>query len=377
MPVQPRTSDAFTRNNLLLGFSQVEFTPALAGGGFGTPVPLGILASEELTKEIETLELERGDSGLITIDRSLVSRLAIALQVETFNFRSDLAQYILASSSITAVTANAAQAVTNEQVVLPASDPFDTFLNLANSNITESSIEVTFATITDEAVGTGDGVANDFVLDQKVKAVGDVTSVTVGGVTYTPVASGAAAAGNEVEVVVGEVDGAHPTTSGSLEFFVGGVATPPTNGAAILATYTPSFNTTAGDIVNLTDFVFDPILGKIRFLDPAGADNSPFRTTGGPATLEVDYTYNRRASNTLKPFTQNTFEGKATINHLPDVGINFIWTIPSASIQITDDSITFDAEDFATGTLTLNILDAGGTDRFGTLNISSEPEQLA
>lgn len=369
MPVQTRPSDAFTRDNLLLGFSVVEFTPA----GSSTAVPLGILSGQALQKEIETLALERGDAGTLTVDREIISRLAVSMALELFNFKANVAQYIFAGESLTVVTADAAAAA-NDDVSMPASDEFNTFLDLSKGDIDETSVEVTFQTVTNEAVGTGTGSLNAFILDQKVKAVGDVTSVTVNGVAYSPVAVGAAASGNEVEVIVGETDGAAGTGSGSLEFFVGGVSTPPTSGHAIVATYTPSFNTTAGDIVNLTDFVFDPILGKIRFLDPAGASNSPFRASGGEAGVNVAYTYNRRASTNMQPFTATSFEGSAVVRHLPDVGINFIWTIPSVTIRINADDLTFGAEDFATGSLQMNINDAGGTSRFGTLALSSETE---
>lgn len=375
MPVQPRASDTYTQDNLLLGFSQVTFTPALAAGGFGTAVPMGFLSGEELQKEVETLELERGDAGLITVARELVSKFTAGFQLQLFNFRADLFQYLIASSSITPVTADAVAVVTNETFSLPGSLPFENWTDLSKGDVNEASIEVTCGTVTDEAVGTGTGAVNNFFLDYKVKAVGDVTSVTVGGVVYTPIAVGAAAAGNEVEVTVGEAEGAHLTASGSLEFYVGGILNDPPNGDAIVATYTPSFSTTGTDIVNLTDFVFDTVLGRIRVLKDGviGA----FTQAGGSQPLEIDYTYDRKASNDFKPFTQQVFQGKATINHLPDVGINFIYTIPSASIRITDDALTFDAEDFALGTLILNILDAGGTDRFGTISLSSETEANA
>lgn len=372
MPVQPRAGDTFTRDNLLLGFSQIEFTPT----GSATPVPLGILSSQALQKVVETLQLPKGDSGTITIDREIVSRIEPSFVVETFNLRSDVARYIFGSDVVTAVTADAA-AAQSDDVTIPGSDPFDRFVSLSRGDIDESTVEVTCQTITAEDVGTGDGVANDFVLDYKVKAVADVTSVTVGGVAYTPVGVGAAAAGNEVEVVIGEVDGGHPTTSGSLEFFVGGVSTPPPNGDAIVATYTPSFSTTGTDIVNLTDFVFDPVLGNIRFLDPAGADNSPFRTTGDQQPLTVAYDYDRKSHVVFQPFRQNSFDGSAVIRHLPDIGVNFIWTVPSATIRVTDDELTFGVDDLATGTLQLNINDAGGTNRFGTIEYSSEPEAAA
>jgi hypothetical protein len=51
MPVEQRATDTYTKDNLLLGFSQVYFTP-LVSGVFGTTVPLGILSGQELQKEI-------------------------------------------------------------------------------------------------------------------------------------------------------------------------------------------------------------------------------------------------------------------------------------------------------------------------------------
>jgi hypothetical protein len=258
-------------------------------------------------------------------------------------------------------------------VQLPATDPFAGFLSLARANLNEASVEVTCPEIVDEAVGTGTGSDNEFSLAKKVKAVADVTSVTVGGVAYTPIAVGAAAAGNEVEVTVGESDAAHPTGSGSLLFHVGGVETDPPNGAAIVATYEPSFSTTAGDIAPLVDFVLDPLLGRIRFRS-AGANASPFRPTGASQELSVAYTYQRFAHNVLAPFTQQVFEGKALIRMLPNVGVNWRWEVPSASLRIADDSLTFNAEDFATAAIVLNILNAGGATPYGTIELSSEPE---
>lgn len=465
MPIEPRPADVFTEKNLLLGFSKVEFTPRLTSGALGTTVEFGILNAEELQKEVTLLRLPDGAGGVLTTVREVVSDFDMQLQIGTFNWKADLAQYILGSESITLVSANPTEAVTDDPINLPGANPFTSFITLTNADIAESSVAVECATVTDEAVGTGDGVANDFVLDYKVKAVADAnvgdgirlidSSGTV--TSYTAVAVNAAAAGNQVEVVVGEADGAHPTTSGSLEFFVGGVTTPPASGSRVVATYKPSFTTAAGDIVNATadpvetgrteassmtfaspggandtvthagtfisdgfkvgdfvifegttsndalygpilalsetvmefaegtvtgegpvstdahgfdvfgDFVVDPYLGRIRFVDPSGPDNSPFRTTGDEQPLLVDYTYNRKAGATFKPGTQREFNGVARIRHLPDIGINFIWDVPSAQIQLTDDPVTFDTANFATATLALNILDAGGTDRFGTI----------
>jgi hypothetical protein len=474
MPVETRATDTYTRDNLLLGFSQVYFTPVSSGGGYGTQVPLGILSGQELQKEIELLELERGDAGLIVVDREIVSKLTLSLQVVSFNFRKDLAEYIFASSTSSDVTADATAAITNEDINLPSTDPFETFIALDQGDINVGSFEVTCTEIEDEAVGTGDGSTGlsqgDFSLDYKIKAIGDVTSLTVAGsdfVTAGKIVAGSSPAADEVAVEIGEEDS--PTSgSGSITF---GAA--PASGAAILATYTPSFTTTAGDIVsadvpaveggrsevadvttititepgggpdlvtraigswitdgfalgqyvtfvgtvsndgailgpivsmsatvlgfpegtltaegavaadtvgidNGNDFQVDPVLGKIRFLH-AEADGSPFRLSAaaGEQPLQVDYTYNRKAHTLLSPFTRNQVEGKVSIKHLPEVGINFIWTVPYASIRITDDALVFDSADFATTTLVLNILNNGGVSPYGTLQLSSETEQLA
>jgi len=365
MPVETRPSDTFTRDNLLLGFSTVFFTPT-----GGSEVQLGILGGQELQKEIELLQLQRGDSGPLTVDREIVGSLEVSMQLEVFNFKSDVAQYIFASQDVTAVSADAAAAITNEAVTVPSgTDAESTWANVVNGDVDDTSWTVTCSTITDEAVGTGTGAlgatSGEFSLDYKPLIVGDVTSVTVAGVAFTPIAVGAAASGNEVEVVVGT-----GATSGDLQFFVGGVATDVTNGEAILATYTPSHTLTQN-----TDYVTSPLDGRLRFLDldSASSKNGTAELRQGQS-VDVDYTYDRKAHVPLKPFTRNQVDGSVVIKHLTDIGVNFIWTIPSATIIITDDALTFGAEEFGTATLSLNINDAGGTDRFGTLELSSETE---
>lgn len=382
MPVQPRPSDTFSRQNLLLGFSIMEFEPALTAGGYGAVVPFGILSAQALQKEIETIVLERGDSGTLTVDREIVSRLQPSFQVQTFNFRSDLAQYIWGSESIAAVVADAAAAGTS-LVTIPTTNPYTSFLGLSHANIDESTVEVTCTEIVSEAVGTGDGVSGgtqgDFSLDFKIKAIGDVTEFLVGGVDQTAnLVAGSTPAAGEIAIEIGLEDSL-TTGSGAITF---GAAQIPANGAAIVATYTPSFSTTAGDIVNGglpasadNDFVFDPLLGRIRFLRE-GADDTPFRVAGGQP-LTVGYNYQRNASVTLKPFTQPQSDGRMTVRHLPNYGVNFIYTIPSVTLLLTDDELTFGAEDLATATLNVNINDAGGSDRFGTLQWSSETEANA
>jgi hypothetical protein len=125
------------------------------------------------------------------------------------------------------------------------------------------------------------------------------------------------------------------------------------------------------------DFVLDPLIGTIRFLH-AAADLSPFRLAAASASqaLEIDYTYSQNSGVEMQPFTQGggSFDGQVTIKHLPDVGVNFIWVVPSATIHLTDDSLVFGSEDFATGTLEVILNDSGGSIRFGTMTLSSEAE---
>jgi len=376
MPVQPRPSDTFTRGNLMYGLPIVDFTP-LESGVYGTTVPLGILSEASFQKVVEVLQLPRGDSGPITIDREIVSRLEHSLSVQTFNFRSDIAQYIFGASTLTSVSADPTKSVTGDSVNLPPTDPFNRFVDLANGDLDESTVAVTCDTITDEAVGTGDGASNDYQLDYKIEDAADVSSITVGGTAYTPVNNGSeTGVGNEALLIVGETDGAHPTGSGSIVFEVGGVATAPASGAAILATYTPGFS--GADFTLNTDFQVDPYLGRIRFLDPAGADNSPFRATGESQPMLVAYDYDQKAHVSFQPGTQPQTDGKATIKLLPDpVGINLVWTVNSATIRLTDDELAFSSENFATATLILTIQDAGEPNRWGTVQLSSEAEANA
>jgi hypothetical protein len=377
MPIATRPTDTFTRGNLLFGFPVVQFTPKNAAGVFLAPVDIGIIRSAALTKEITRLALERGDSGPLVIDRQIVSRLEPAFEIETANFRSDIMQLLLGSSTLTPVTANAAAAVADDRITLLATFTFDTFMGLTYGSLNEASVAVEFSTITSEAVGTGNGVLGgtqgDFALDQKIKAIGDVTSFLVNGVNETAnLVAGSTPAAGQIAIEVGEQDSL-VTGSGAITF---GASKIPGNGHAIVATYKPSFTTGAGDIVAITDFLVDPVLGRVRFLH-AAADASPFRlaASAGGTVLLVDYTYNRKAGNDIKPFTQSSgFEGRCSIRQLTDIGINFDWQVPSATLQLTDDDLTFGAEDFANGSLRLVLNDAGGTDRFGTLRVSSEAE---
>ncbi len=378
MPVEPRPPDQFTRDNLLLGFSTVEFEPALTAGGFGAPVELGILSSEALQKDVEILELERGDAGTLTVDREVISKLKPSFQIETFNLRSDVARYVFGSDVVTAVTADAASAVTDDPATAPTgTDATRTFVGLSQADIDATSISADGTAIVAENVTnvTGDGTTlGDYQLQFKPGALGDITllrEIDANGVlvrTFVPQA-GAPTSEFEAQVQVGVA-----ADSGEMDLFQAVGAT-----NTIEATYDPTLAGVDDDNTAATaDYILDPLLGRVMFrrLDTFGTPDALSAFREGQS-VDFDYSYDRKASTTLQPFRQNSFDGRITIRHLTDIGVNFVWTIPSATIRLTDDDLTFGAEDFATATLILNINDAGGTQRFGTLALSTEPESAA
>jgi hypothetical protein len=378
MPVQARPADQFTRGNLLLGFSTVEFEPALTAGGYGPAVEMGILSSEALQKEVELLELERGDAGTLTVDREVISKLKPSFQIETFNLRADVARFVLASDIAGSVVADAAAVVTGDAVNAPTgADATRTFLSLSNADTALASYTATGAAIVNEGVTnvTGDGTTQgDYQLQYKVNDFNDVTLLeeidSAGAIVRTFVPqSGAPAAEFEAQVI-----GTVGATSGELTLFQAVGAT-----NTIRASYNPALAGVLDDnTAAVADFFPDDLLGRILFrrLDTFAAPDaaSAFRE-GQP--VDVNYTYSRKASTTLQPFRQTSFDGRVTIRHLTDIGINFIWNIPSATIRVTDDDLTFGADDFGVATLILNINDAGGSQRFGTLALSSEAEAAA
>lgn len=245
MSVETRPTDNTTKDNLLLGMPFVEFAP-LSGGVFLPFESLGIVDTAELAKELESIALESSQSGVRVTVRELPTKINPQINVGVFNFSADILRYTLGSSSKTAVSANAAQAVTNEAVEA-SSDPQD-FLDLLHRLLNAGSVVVTPATVTGEAVGSGDGTtgatSGDFALANKVRLVADITGtidITNAGIvtSYTPVAVGGAGVGLKVEVVVGT-----GSDSGNLQFFSGAGAVNVTG--TIAATYTPSFSLTEG-----------------------------------------------------------------------------------------------------------------------------------
>lgn len=241
MSVEPRPTDNVTKNNLLLGMPFVEFAST------GQPYEnLGIVDSAELAKELESIALESSQSGVRVTVRELPTRINPQLNVGVFNFAAAVLRYTLGSASKVAVSANAAQAVTNERITA-TTDRLD-FLDLANRALNAGSVVVTPGAITAESLGTGDGtkgaLSGDYKLAYKVRLFGDVAGtidVNNNGVvtSYTPVAVGGSGVGLKVEVVVGT-----GLDSGNLQFFNAAVAVNLTG--TISATYTPSFTLVEG-----------------------------------------------------------------------------------------------------------------------------------
>ncbi|MCP4251068.1 MAG: hypothetical protein GY778_28860 [bacterium] len=363
MPVQQVPNDPAILTNTFFGMPVIEFGPELSTGGFGPYQLLGNIDSAALAKELETIALENSQGGARTTVLEIVTKLDPQMNVATFTLSAATLQYILGSANVTPVSADPVAAITDEEVVT-TTDPED-FMNLAHQLLNSGSVAVDPAAIVEEQVGIGDGTSGDtsgdFTLDYKLFAVADVTSVTVtqgSTVTaYTPIATGAAAAGNEVEVEIGLTG-----ISGDLQFFQGGVAVNVTG--SIAADYQPSFVLTEGLAGGLDDYLMDLKNGRIQ------VHHEATKATGAQPLIAtqpvfVDYTYDRLAHNLLAPFSQREFLGRARIRHLSDIGINIIWNVPSAQILIDDTDFAWNDEDFATGSLALKLLDDGSAEPYG------------
>ncbi len=360
MSVQTRPSDIVTEDFLLLGQPVLEFAFELASGAYGAYFNLGIPASTEVQKALQYAQLRNAQSGTSKLVREFVRQFDATIQVALFRHSGENMQLMFASASLADVSSSVV-AVTDD-LHYTTSDEQD-FLDLANQRIVEPmAAGPNCAPIVDEDVGTGDGTtgdtSGDFSLDFKPLAVGDVTSVTVAGVAYTPIAVGAAAAGNEVEVVVGT-----GATSGDLQFFVGGVAANVTG--AILASYAPSHS-----FVENTDFVVDYKSGRIRYLNVDGATDA----LKALQPMHADYSYNEAEHQLIKPYSQFVFPGRARVRILTDVGMNLIWTITKAQIRTTEDAFVFNVDDLSQSVLALNLLEdtTNPTDPYGTMEIYRE-----
>ena len=351
MAIEARPVDTVTKANLFVGTPIVLFEREISTGVFDTPLNLGIVDNAELQKVVQLLDLKNASSGLSQLERRSVGGIEPSIQLGLFNFEPNVMRYMLGSKSVTAVSAST-PVIVDEEVTVP--NDFTKFAAMDNRLITtEPLTDLDPKVITLEAVGTGDGVAVQFNLDFPILVIADVSGgvFTVGGTDRTGDIVSAPPASGQIQIVEGAVP-----TSGEINFFAGEA---PAAGAAIVATYTPTHSFVSG-----TDYFLDPAEGRIRFLDVDKVRANQI--------LLADYSHTQNAVTRLLPFTQNAFSGRCVVKQLTDIGINFIWTIPSCSIRLTDDALTWDNENFATGTLLLDILSDGTTQPFGVFDQSPE-----
>lgn len=365
MSVQPRPVDTITVDFLQLGMPYIEFAPSLGSGAFGPFRSFGVVDSAEVAKTIELATLRTAQSGTSVKLRELVRSFDALLNVGLFQHSPENMQLMFGSSSLTDVVSNPAASVVGDPFVLTSEE--QNFLDLANQLIDESTVVITADTLTLEAVGTGDGVlgpsTGDFALDFKISIIGDVTlyQETIGGVPTDRTAdlvAGAVPLTTEIAIQVGAT-----IPSGEITYFAGEA---PAVGTIIEVTYQPSFAT----VLN-TDFTVDPIPGRVRLLafETTVPSVEPFRQF---QPMEADYDFIEVAHDDIQPFTQFTFSGQTRVRLLTDVGINIIWTIPSTSVRLTDDAFVFNRDEFQVTQLVIDLFDAGGSTRFGTMEIYPE-----
>ena len=363
MSVQPRPIDTITVDFLQLGMPFIEFAPALQSGAFGPFRNLGIVDTAEVAKTIELATLRSAQSGVSVKVRELVRQFDAQLNVGLFQHSPENMQFMFGSESLVDVVANPAASVVGDPFRL-TDEPQD-FLDLGNQLVDEATVVVTADSIIDEAVGVGAGgtfgeTQGDFALDFKIFAIGDVSSYIerLGGVDterVTDLVAGGAPMAGEIGIIIGS-----GATGGEITY-PGGEA--PASGTQIIVDYEPTFTTTLN-----TDFSTDPIPGRIRLFDFNGGSD-PFRNF---QPMEADYDHVLVAHDELKPYTQFVFSGKTRVRLLTDVGINIIWDIPSSSVRLTDDAFVFNRDEFQITPLIIDILDAGGSARFGTLQLFPE-----
>lgn len=370
--VLPRPVDNVTDINLLAGLPYFTFTPELTGGGFGSPVPLGIVDAAALAKTVTLQQLKDHGSGSGRIVRELVSELEATLNIGVFNWQAEVFRFAMASATLTALSAGTKTATAEAFSLTGSGDALgDVFIDLVNRDIRDGfGSEITTldtATITDEVVGTGQGgtfgeVAGDFALDFAIgTSAADITGYTetLNGVPNDrtgDLVDGAPTAG-QIGITIGT-----GATSGEITYPSGEA---PAAGIVITCTYQPS---SAATFTENTDFSVDPIPGRIRVTKGTG-------TPGGLRDLQpmvATYDYNGFAGQQLAPFTQNVFQGKGELLHMPDVGVNFVWQIPKLSIKINDDELAFSKDSFAVLNLAITLLDNGGTSPYGLIDIYDE-----
>lgn len=361
MAIETRPNvNTFTANHAFVGLPFIEFAPETSTDTYGPFRQLGIVDSVELQKTVDLLTMKSFQSGSGSIVRELVGSLDLRLQVGLFQFDEQNLQLFLGSNVVTAVSA-APTAVLNDEFSVAPLFPNE-FSDLSNRSLTtEPLTDLTCKAITGEAIGTADGTTSPettgfFSLDFGVLTVaGSAITIYHDGVDVTTLGktlvSGTTPTTNQIAIQQGAI-----AASGDITYATGEA---PAAGVVITADYTPDHTFT-----NITDYNLDPTAGRIRML----ATN---KVKVGQKLL-ADYSYSRPAHNLIRPFTQRVFNGRCRVKQLTDVGINFVWNVPKVSVRLTDDAFAWASDDFARGTLIVNLLDNGGTEPFGDFQMHDE-----
>ena len=336
-------TDTVTTDNIFSGMPFISFSPKVNGAGYDPYIPFGVVDGSELQRTVDKLEVGTSQHGTRRLVKELVQNLEQRLQVQVFGFSAIIMGYFIGSKIATAVTANASQAVTGDAQWMPSTNPTQQFITLSNRDVAEPLTSIAPDAVTLEFIGTGDGsigedsgdfelayailILSDITLYQETSASGVVTDRTADLVT-TGVATG------KINVVVGA-----GATSGEFEYFT---AEAPASGTTIEVTYTPSFE--ISDFTLNTDYIMDPLEGRVRFL------TSDELRAGQPVTFGYDY--DRKSHTLIQPGTQTSFDGRLRIEHLTThYGINLTWDVPNVTLHITDDAFAWARDEAALATL--------------------------
>ncbi len=364
MSVQTRPIDLLTRTHGMLGTPYVEWAFALDGGGFGSYREIGIVEAAEIAQAVTNADMRDPRSGTSQLVRRHTREFDLTLSATTKKFDAANLQLMLLASGITAV-AGGVTAVAADSVFL-TDDPED-FVDLANAGLVEATVTVTAAEVGTspdlERVGTGQGTPfgetqADFALDFTVLVVGDVSSYietpAAGVVTERvgDIVAGAAPMAGQIGIIETAI-----ATSGEITYPAG---EGPAAGTTIDVTYAPTHT-----ITDNVDAFYDPKFGRVRCI---------FSTNKLRALQPIDvaYDYNAIAHDEISPGTQLTFPGRARIRHLPDVGVNWIWPIPQASIQASGEAFAFSPDEWAGHAISITLENNGSANPYGVLEIFDE-----
>lgn len=364
--VETRESiNALTSDNLMIGVPFIEFAFKTGTNVFGSYRQLGIVQSASITKDVEIVSLRSAHSGVDQLVRELVRRFEARLAITVSQFDKKNMQLMFGSASSPAAISGGTTPVEDDPFTLPA---YPEWGNLANDIDGTSFDDLDPAPIVGEEVAVSDGIVLEFTLDFKLSTSDIGLSVVLyhDGVDVTSAAGGSltldeGTANSGTGNITLDEDNVPAVDSGARIFYHSDDI--PAAGVVITADYTP-----LRALVEDTDFIVDYDLGRVRRVAADATDE--FLRADQP--MLADYDTIDFTGSTIVPFTQFTFEGRARLKLLTDVGVNIIWPIPLVNLRINDDDFEFSREEFAEGSLTLTLVDDGTATPFGTMQVYEE-----